>query len=70
VRPHGWLNSPESIVARGWSEEKKRAYRLADNELAARASWDSARPSHPIFVLFSIAYQIASVPIGTFRWYI
>ena len=28
------------MVARGWSEEEKRAYRLADNQLAARASWD------------------------------
>jgi DNA modification methylase len=28
------------IVARGWSEEDKQAYRLADNELAARGSWD------------------------------
>jgi DNA modification methylase len=28
------------IVARGWSEEEKRAYRLADNQLAARASWE------------------------------
>ena len=28
------------IVARGWSEEQKQAYRIADNELAARASWD------------------------------
>jgi ParB-like chromosome segregation protein Spo0J len=28
------------IVARGWSEEERRAYRLADNQLAARASWD------------------------------
>jgi DNA modification methylase len=28
------------IVARGWCEEEKRAYRLADNQLAARASWD------------------------------
>ena len=28
------------IVARGWSEEEKQAYRLADNELAAQASWD------------------------------
>src|ERR1700730_16849315 len=29
------------IVARGWSKEQKRAYRLADNQLAARASWDT-----------------------------
>ena len=28
------------IVARGWSEDEKQAYRLADNELAARGSWD------------------------------
>ena len=28
------------VVARGWSEEEKQAYRLADNELAARGSWD------------------------------
>jgi DNA modification methylase len=29
------------IVAHGWSEDEKRAYRLADNQLAARASWDA-----------------------------
>jgi ParB-like chromosome segregation protein Spo0J len=34
------LNSVPVVVARGWSEEEKRAYRVADNELAARANWD------------------------------
>src|SRR5690242_5278545 len=34
------LTSIPVIVARGWSEDEKRAYRLADNQLAARASWD------------------------------
>jgi DNA modification methylase len=34
------LKSIPVIVARGWSEEEKRAYRLADNQLAARANWD------------------------------
>ena len=34
------LKSIPVIVARGWSEDEKRAYRLADNELAARGSWD------------------------------
>jgi hypothetical protein len=34
------LKSIPVIVARGWSEERKNGYRLADNELAARASWD------------------------------
>jgi hypothetical protein len=28
------------IVARGWSEAMKRSYRLADNQLALRASWN------------------------------
>ena len=31
------LTSIPVMVARGWSEEEKRAYRLADNQLAARA---------------------------------
>jgi DNA modification methylase len=34
------LKSIPVIVARGGSEEEKRAYRLADNQLAARAVWD------------------------------
>src|SRR6267142_3683894 len=34
------LKSIPVIVARGWSEAEKRAYRLADNQLAARAEWD------------------------------
>ena len=34
------LKSIPVIVTRGWNEEEKRAYRLADNQLAARASWD------------------------------
>jgi DNA modification methylase len=35
------LTSIPVIVAKGWTENEKRAYRLADNQLAARASWDS-----------------------------
>jgi DNA modification methylase len=34
------LKSIPVIVAKGWSDEEKRAYRVADNQLAARASWD------------------------------
>src|SRR2546421_1084305 len=34
------LKSIPVSVARGWSEDEKQAYRLADNELAARGSWD------------------------------
>src|SRR5215471_6724729 len=34
------LESVPVIVARRWSEEEKRAYRIADHQLAARASSD------------------------------
>jgi ParB-like nuclease domain len=37
------LSSIPVMVARGWSEEEKRAYRLADNQLALRGSWDPER---------------------------
>ena len=30
------------VIARGWSEPKKRAYMLADNKLAFNAGWDEA----------------------------
>jgi hypothetical protein len=35
----GYTELPVSI-ARGWSEEDKRAYRIADNQLARTAEWD------------------------------
>src|SRR4051794_10759363 len=34
------LTSIPVVVARCWSEDEKRAYRLADNQLGACASWD------------------------------
>jgi len=37
----GLLEAP-TVVAAGWSDEQKRAYMLADNRLAERASWDEA----------------------------
>ncbi len=35
----GW-ESIQCVVARGWSEDDRRAYMIADNELAARSDWD------------------------------
>src|SRR5438067_13264599 len=34
------LQSIPVIVARGWTEDEKQAYRLADNELTTRGGWD------------------------------
>ena len=50
------------IVARGWSEEEKRAYRLADNQLAARASWDFERLSNELRDLDFAGFDLG--PIG------
>jgi ParB-like chromosome segregation protein Spo0J len=36
---NGYQEAPV-MVARGWSESKKRAYVLADNKLAMNAGWD------------------------------
>lgn len=36
------LESAPVMVARGWSEAQKKAYMLADNQIAARAGWDMA----------------------------
>src|SRR4029077_10732752 len=46
--PRAEVPSIPVIVARGWSEEEKRAYRLADNQLAARASWDPDLLGHEL----------------------
>ncbi len=47
------------IVARGWSEAEKRAYRVADNQLATRASWDSGLLSGELKEL-----QLADFDVG------
>ena len=41
ARKLGYTEVPV-IVARGWTEAKKRAYILADNKLALNARWDNA----------------------------
>src|SRR5258707_6702475 len=41
--PRAGVTSIPVIVARGWSEEEKQAYRLAGNQLAAPPSWDPDR---------------------------
>jgi hypothetical protein len=45
------LKSIPVIVARGWSEEEKQAYRLADNELAARSTRSAGHRPPPASTL-------------------
>lgn len=48
IAGHGRLEAARSlgldevpvIVARGWSDEQRRAYTIADNQLALNATWD------------------------------
>lgn len=39
ARLKGWTEAPV-VTAKGWSEEQKRAYLIADNQIAANSSWD------------------------------
>ena len=39
ARTLGALHAPV-VVARGWSDAQKRAYMLADNQIALQAGWD------------------------------
>lgn len=39
ARLMGWTEA-SCVIARGWSEDEKRAYMIADNEIAARSDWD------------------------------
>lgn len=39
AKEEGWKEA-KVIVARGWSEERKRAYRILDNRIAEKSTWD------------------------------
>ena len=46
------------LDCRGWSEEEKRAYALADNQLALQAGWDEARLSRQLAELSEANFAI------------
>src|SRR6202035_6074329 len=48
ARKLGWVDVPV-MVASGWSEAQKRAYVLADNDLAMKAGIFNGRRPPPIF---------------------
>ena len=45
-------------TARGWSEEEKRAYRIADNKLALNAGWDEAMLSLELGELATLGFDL------------
>ncbi|MBC8722115.1 hypothetical protein F6X37_11070 [Paraburkholderia sp. 31.1] len=46
------------IVARGWTEAQKRAYRIADNKLALNAGWDAALLSAELAALADEGFAV------------
>jgi ParB-like chromosome segregation protein Spo0J len=46
------------VVAKGWSESKKRAYVIADNKLALNAGWDFEMLASEIEELNSDGYEL------------
>ena len=53
----GWDEAPV-IVARGWSEEQKRAYVIADNRLALDAGWDEEMLAAELAELTESGYDL------------
>jgi hypothetical protein len=55
-RGNGYAEVPV-MVARGWTDAQKRAYVIADNQLALNAGWDRVkRPVRPRLVLAALLH--------------
>ncbi len=52
------LQEAPVMVARGWSEPKKRAYVIADNKLALNAGWDDALLAAELTDLRDLSFDI------------
>jgi ParB-like chromosome segregation protein Spo0J len=49
------------VIARGWSESRKRAYRIADNRLAEMSEWDEDLLLSEISVLLDEDFDLDSI---------
>jgi ParB-like chromosome segregation protein Spo0J len=55
------LTEAPVMVARGWSDEQKRAYVLADNKLALNAAWDDVLLGEELKALSASAFDISLI---------
>jgi len=55
------LDEAPVMVARGWSEAQKRAYRIADNKLSLNASWDAELLAAEIGLLHGDGFDLSVV---------
>ena len=53
-----------TIVARGWSEAQKRAYVLADNQLALNSGWDENLLRLEIGAIKGLDFDIGTIGFG------
>lgn len=52
------ITSVPTMVARGWTEEQKRAYRIADNKLPMLATWDDRLLGAEFAALRDISFDL------------
>jgi hypothetical protein len=53
------------LVARGWSDEEKKAYRIADNRLSELSSWDTALLAAELSDLGAADFDLSLVGYST-----
>ena len=58
------LSEAPVMVARGWSEAKKRAYVIADNQLALNAGWNDELLAAELTDLRDLAFDLDLVGLG------
>lgn len=49
------------LVAKGWSEDEKRAYVILDNQLARNSEWDSKQLKHELKALMTADFDMGLV---------
>lgn len=55
------LKQVPCITAQGWSEQKKRAYIIADNKIAQLSSWDPKSLQDEFAFLDSLGYELEKI---------
>jgi DNA modification methylase len=63
-RGHALFERVPVITARGWSEDDRRAYVLADNQSALMAGWDEALLGSELTALVGAGFDTASLGFG------
>jgi DNA modification methylase len=72
IAGHGRLLAAEALkleqvpvmVARGWTEAQRRAYVLADNQIALEAGWDRELLSQELFALQEMSFDLKLTGFG------